>query len=258
MREVAAEIPDVDVLLRLAPEELGAKLLFLVRKRGQHVNKFSPYNFTLELWQPNSLLGYSPPYPTQFRDQITLALAEAWGWLVAQGLLVQAIDASSPGWYQLSRRALAFEDPKDFAKFAVARMLPKEALHPRIANSAWLGFMRSEFDTAVFQSMKAVEVAVRQASGLPDSLLGVALMRQAFNPKSGPLTDMQAEEGEREACSALFAGAIGMYKNPQSHRDVNLDNPAEAAEILMVANNLLRIVDARSKLRNASAGTRNP
>lgn len=250
MREIAGDISDPDVLLRLTPEELGAKLLFLLRKRNDSANKFNPHNFTMELWNCNSLPGSGPPYPEQFRPQITLALAEAWSWLIAQGLLVPSIDSSGTGWYQLSRRALSFEDPKEFANFAIARMLQKETLHSRIANQAWLGFMRSEFDTAVFHSMKAVEVAVRVASGLPESLVGVPLMRKAFDPENGSLTDTQAEKGEREACSALFAGAIGMYKNPQSHRDVNLDNPAEAAEIIMIANNLLRIVDARSKLRN--------
>jgi hypothetical protein len=39
-------------------------------------------------------------------------------------------------------------------------MLPKEALHPQLADEVWMAFMRGEFDVAVFQSMKAVEVAV--------------------------------------------------------------------------------------------------
>ncbi|OJV44489.1 MAG: hypothetical protein BGO25_05215 [Acidobacteriales bacterium 59-55] len=79
MRELATVIPDADVLLRLTPEELGGKLLFLIRKRVQPVNKFSPYNFSHELWRPAA--QGSQPYPEQLREQITLALAEAWvGW----------------------------------------------------------------------------------------------------------------------------------------------------------------------------------
>lgn len=76
-------------------------------------------------------------------------------------------------------------------------------------------------------------------------MLGVKLMRKAFDPSNGPLSDMEAEESEREARSALFAGAIGSYKNPHSHRDVHLNDPAETVEIIMLANHLLRIVDVR-------------
>jgi uncharacterized protein (TIGR02391 family) len=132
----------------------------------------------------------------------------------------------------------------DFAQYALARRLPREALHPKLGSTVWLAFMRAEFDVAVFQAMKAVEVAVREAASLPGEL-GVRLMRLAFDAQKGPLTDLQADEGERKARSDLFAGAIGSYKNPHSHRDVQLDDAAEAIETVMLANHLLRIVGRR-------------
>lgn len=253
MHELPHIIPDAQTLLSMEPEELGAKLLFLLRRRnGCSQQPFLFSNLIGELWPQNyPYLSDQQIYPREQEDQINLALAEAWAWLVAQGLLVPA-----PGqhgghdWRLLSRRARRFEDETEFARYAVARMLPKEVLHPRISNKAWSAFMRSEFDVAVFQAMKAVEVATREAAEFSNDLLGVKLVRKAFDPNTGPLSDMEAEESEREARSALFAGAIGSYKNPHSHRDVHLNDPAEAVEIIMLANHLLRIVDARKKAKS--------
>jgi uncharacterized protein (TIGR02391 family) len=129
-------------------------------------------------------------------------------------------------------------------------LLPKETLHPSLSGNVWTAYTRREFDSAAFQAMKAVEVAVRDAGGFSAGDIGTSLMREAFKPKTGPLADAQAEGGEQQACSDLFAGAIGSFKNPQSHRDVKLDDPDEAAEIIMLANHLLRIVEARQSTKN--------
>ncbi|MFB7037154.1 TIGR02391 family protein [Streptomyces sp. NPDC056294] len=116
--------------------------------------------------------------------------------------------------------------------------------------------MRTDFDlgdyeTACFAAMKAVEVAIRDASGLDNSLVGVALMRKAFQPHQngkpgGPLADA----GEQEAESALFAGAMDRYKNPSSHRTVDFADLIEAAQIIQFADLLLRQVD-RARARNS-------
>ncbi|MEW1567316.1 TIGR02391 family protein [Streptomyces sp. NPDC093509] len=46
-------------------------------------------------------------------------------------------------------------------------------------------FELGDYETACFAAMKAVEVAVRDASGLDNSLVGVKLMRTAFQPHQG-------------------------------------------------------------------------
>ena len=77
-------------------------------------------------------------------------------------------------------------------------------------------------------------------------------MRMAFDDKKGPLTDMSQPTAVKEAMAHLFAGAIGAYKNPSSHHDVEFE-PEEAAEMIIIASRLLRIVDScEERISNSS------
>jgi uncharacterized protein (TIGR02391 family) len=103
-------------------------------------------------------------------------------------------------------------------------------LHPRLEGKIRPIFLLGDYETAAFTAMKEVEVRVRELAGLPNELIGLSLMRQAFNPIGGPLTNTTHEGAERQARSDLFAGAIGSFKNPTSHRTVTYSDPTEASE----------------------------
>ena len=121
-------------------------------------------------------------------------------------------------------------------------LIPSALIHPIVMDRAFPLLTAGHYESAVVQAYKAVEVNVRRTAGLNPEVVGTALMRLAFDPKNGILTNKAVPIAEREAMAHLFAGAIGLYKNPCSHRDVELDF-AGTFEILLLASHLLKVVD---------------
>lgn len=99
----------------------------------------------------------------------------------------------------------------------------------------------------LFESFREVEVAVRDAGAFGPEKYGKPLMRDAFSPTTGPLTDKTALKSEQESIADLFAGAIGLYKNPSSHRVDVVNDPHVAAELIVLASHLLRLVESRER-----------
>jgi Protein of unknown function (Hypoth_ymh) len=79
--------------------------------------------------------------------------------------------------------------------------------------------------------------------------IGLNLIRRAFHPENGPLTNMSLPKAEREALCHYLAGAFGYYKNPCSHRDVDMDF-LSAFERIVVASDLLKIVERAGDMAN--------
>lgn len=171
------------------------------------------------------------------------AAAEAWDWLYVNGLIGQH-PQHSPGWFRITRRGHAAVAAADFSKWISDQEMPDAMLHEQLRGLALSLFRQGQFETAVFEAFKSLEVSIRDAAGLGFDLVGVQLASRAFHVEDGPLTDPSSEKGERVALMNLMTGALGSYKNPASHRRVEIA-AAEAREMMFLASHLLRIVDAR-------------
>ena len=128
-------------------------------------------------------------------------------------------------------------------------LVPTLLFHKIIIKKCWPHIERSEFADAVFKAFKAVEIEVRKACRFSVELIGVKLMRKAFDLEDGHLTDPSVPKAERQAISDLFCGTIGLYKNPHSHRDVELEFN-ETFEMLLLATHLLNIIDRRKNKKS--------
>jgi hypothetical protein len=75
-------------------------------------------------------------------------------------------------------------------------------------------------------------------------------MRNAFG-NGGPLYDINLDPGEADATRELYSGAIGLFKNPSSHRPVDYSDLTIAAEVILLADLLLRLLDRSSTVPGA-------
>ena len=142
------------------------------------------------------------------------------------GLLVRDGSQSSSPWFFLSRRAQRLKSREDLAAYRRANLLPKGQLHPLIASRVYPAFLRSEYDTAVFQAFREIEIAVREAGGFTAQLVGVELMRQALRPVNRPDRPRVAPGMRRHHLARRRTGGNG---EPLRWRNLSLQEPTESS-----------------------------
>jgi uncharacterized protein (TIGR02391 family) len=126
-------------------------------------------------------------------------------------------------------------------------LLPRTYIHPKIVKKSFKLLESGEFESAVLQAFKCIETSIRDKIGAPKEEIGIKLIRKAFNPETGDLTNYELPIPEREAFANYIAGAFGYYKNSCSHRNIKLDF-ISTFDRIAVTSDLLKIIE-NSNLR---------
>jgi len=243
MVDLISLIPDGKTLLSLPPEDLAVVMLRSLNAHDDnHARRTGGRreNFSLS----NYCLGQSRMYTDIAEDDSARALATGFQHLINIGMLVPNAHSSPYGWFVLTQRGKAVITDADYEHFRKVSLYPRGTIHATIEQETYAEFLRGDYETAVFKAFKAIEVEVRLSANLPAELVGKAVMERAFN-ESGALTDTSEVKAEQEALMKLFSGAIGRFKNPTSHREFDISDPAEAIEIIQFASLLMRTLDRR-------------
>ncbi len=169
-------------------------------------------------------------------------IGDAWAWLVANGLIGPDVYQNpTSGWCRITDKGRQVAEENSVTALMADQRLPDD-LHP-LLREAKRQFRSGNPEHAVFEAMKQIEVRLRDLSGARSDEIGTKLARQALDPKAGPLADQRLDVAEREAISHLFAGALGAFKNSTSHRIVEFEEPALAADAVLLADLLMRMLD---------------
>lgn len=122
----------------------------------------------------------------------------------------------------------------------------KLCLHPKIREVSEKLFIDGHYAQAIFEAFKAVNIAVKEKSGIGDRD-GQSLMACAFSGNPPPLAlnslQSQSDKDEQEGFKFLFMGAIAGIRNPKAHDHVKQTDPYRTLHYLVFASLLMARID---------------
>ncbi len=112
-------------------------------------------------------------------------------------------------------------------------------IHDLIKDKVEKLFNNGHYEDAIFQSFKAIEIAVKAKSGINKT--GTALMDDVFSSRK-PILRFSDDESYQAGFMFLYKGAMGSIRNKEGHNKVEYTKE-EAFETINFASLLLRYLD---------------
>lgn len=131
-------------------------------------------------------------------------------------------------------------------------LMPETYVHHVIVKKCFSLLSSGEFDSAVIQAFKAIETTTREKIGAPIDMFGERLLKKAFNPDDGALTNHTLPKSERFAFLNYITGAFSFYRNSSSHRNVDLDFISTFDKIVVASDLLKAIEDAEVNIQQCN------
>ena len=111
-------------------------------------------------------------------------------------------------------------------------------------------FRDRHYARAVEEAFKLLNNAVKEKSEIANQD-GAGLMRAAFSANSPIILlntfQSQSDRDEQQGYMDIFAGSMTGIRNPRAHEHGLADGPEVALELLVLANHLMRKLDAATK-----------
>jgi len=119
-------------------------------------------------------------------------------------------------------------------------------LHPKVVSVSEKLFQDKYYSQAIFEAVKVLEKEIKAKSGIRNKS-GVPLVNHTFNSEHPIINIVEGNESweidEREGFRFLYMGVFLGIKNPKSHDNPHLSDPAKALEYLAFISLLMKRLD---------------
>ena len=118
-------------------------------------------------------------------------------------------------------------------------------LHQRVIDKCKALYEDGHFSQAALESMKQVELALKERTEIGENLFGVRLVDHILGSGEGIKLKIPLGDELQEQAKLLFKGAFSYYRNYAAHDGSKIDETI-CIRVMMLASELLDLIAASS------------